>query len=149
MKGITLLVLAAALITTGCATLGEGIANRNVEKAIELINARDAGALTLHSGKPFIFEGEALFRPVDTEAVWRNLAENGFFLENPVVTSVGKVDSTTYMIFSDSKEMEILFRKYIPEKSTLAAVETAGGTYHLLLGSGTGGYPSILGITGF
>ncbi|MEJ2446596.1 MAG: hypothetical protein P8Y37_01435, partial [Anaerolineales bacterium] len=97
---------------------------------------------------PFIFEREILFRPVDTQAVWRNLVENGFMLADPVITRVGGVDDNTYKIFADSDEMKILFKKYVPEKSTLALIETAGGTYQLLLGNGTRGYPSILGITG-
>jgi len=144
-----LLLCAAAVAITGCATLKAGLAVRNFEKAVELINSQDVEALTRHSGKPFIFDREILFRTSDIEAVWRHLSENNFSLNNPVITVSGESGDSLHKLFSDSDEMEIIFRKYIPSDAAVGAIATDNGVYMLLLGSGTEGYPSILGITGF
>jgi len=149
MKLKALLLLVAVTAVSACATLTDAIAVRNVEKAVELINSKDAEALARNSGKPFIFEGEALFRAADIRAVWQNVTENGFTLENPVIVEARKADSGSYAVFSESEEMEIIFRKYVPGGATLAIIETGRGVYQLLLGRGVGGYPSIIGITGF
>ncbi len=149
MKGKTFLILAAAICVTGCATLSAGFAARDVEKAIELINTRNASELSRHSNTPFLFEGEMLLRGSDVEAVWHLLSENGFELKNPVIAETTVSDDATYKVFSESQEMEIFFRKYIPAGSTLGRIDTDDGTYHLLLGRGVDGYPAILGITGF
>jgi hypothetical protein len=149
MKWTTLLVLAVVVGITGCATLGAGFAARDVEKAVGLINSQDGFELSRHSSAPFLFEGEMLLRDSDVDAVWHNLSENGFELENPIIVETSKSDETTYMVFSDTEEMEIFFRKYIPEGSTLGKIGTDNGTFYILLGRGVDGYPSILGITGF
>jgi hypothetical protein len=149
MKGMTLLVLTALVCVAGCATLSGGFAAREVEKAVELINTRDASEISRHSSAPFLFEGEMLLRGSDVEAVWRHLSENGFQLKNPVVVSTTESDDATFRVFSDTQEMEIFFRKYIPAGSTVGRVDTDTTTFHLLLGRGIDGYPAILGITGF
>ena len=149
MKGKTFLILAAAVFITGCATLSAGFAARDVEKAVGLINSQDAAELSRHSSTPFLFDGEMLLRGSDIDAVWLHLSENGFKLKNPVIAETIKSDDTTYKVFSESQEMEIFFRKYIPAGSTLGRIDTDGGTFHVLLGRGVDGYPAIIGITGF
>ena len=148
MKGKIFWVLAAVIVFTGCATLSAGIAARDVERAVGLINSRDAFELKRHSSVPFIFDGEMLLRGSDVEAVWHNLSENGFELKNPVIAETKKSDERTYKVFSDSQEMEIFFRKYIPAGSTLGRIDTDDGIFYLLLGRGVDGYTAILGITG-
>lgn len=149
MKGKVIAVLACAVIVSGCATLGTRYAERNVEKAIALINSGDAGALGRYSSDEFIFGREILLRSSDIEAVWNHLIENGFALINPVVSGTYESDDTTFAVFSESEEMEIFFKKYIPPGSTVGKIETSDGTFYVLLGRGIEGYPAILGITGF
>lgn len=81
--------------------------------------------------------------------MWRNLSINGFRLDPAEISEVGKVDDTSYLVFSDTSEMRIFFEKYVPKGSTIAAVESDGREYYLLIGKVSGGYPQILGITGF
>lgn len=149
MKGNALFAIAAMVCITGCATLSAGFAARDVEKAVDLINSQNASELSRHSSTPFLFEGEMLLRNTDVEAVWSNLSGNGFELKNPIIIETSKSDETTYRVFSESEEMEIFFRKYIPEDSILGKIDTDEGTFHILLGRGVDGYPAILGITGF
>lgn len=149
MKGRVLLAVVCIAAVSGCATLRSGFAEREVEKAIELINSGDAGKLAGHSGKMFVFDGEILLRSSDIRAVWRHLSENGFSLTDPVVIETFRSDDSTYAIFSESDEMKIFFSEYVPTGSTVGQVETIEGTFYLLLGNGSGGYPAILGITGF
>ena len=149
MTGKTFLILAAVITIAGCATLSAGFAARDVEKAVALINSQDASELNRHSSAPFLFDGEMLFRGSDVEAVWRHLSENGFELNNPIIAETTKSDDATYKVFSESQEMEIFFKKYIPAGSTLGRIDTDSGTFYLLLGRGVAGYPAILGITGF
>lgn len=149
MKGKGLPVVFFIVLICGCATLGARFATKDVAKAVELINSQDAAALSLHSGKQFIFDGEILLRSADIHAVWSNLSDSGFSFINPFIVETFASDETTYRIFSDSEEMRILFDRYIPAGSTVGKIATDDGTYHLLLGSRSGGYPAILGITGF
>ncbi len=145
----TFLILSTVITIAGCATFGAGYAARNVQKAVELINSKNALELSRHSSTPFLFDGEMLLRHSDVEAVWRHLSENDFELKNPIIAETATTDDSTYKIFSESQEMEIFFRKYIPDNSTLAKIYTEDGEYHLLLGRAVDGYPAILGITGF
>ena len=149
MKGKVLVALALIVIISGCATLRAGFAKRDVQKAVELINSQEADALSFHSGRPFIFEGEILFRSADIEAVWRHLSDNGFAFNNPRIVEAYRSDESTYKVFSESEEMKLLFKKYVPAGSTVGRIDTEEGSYYLLLGSGTGGYPAIIGLTGF
>ena len=132
---------------TGCATLGGGTGK--VEKAVSLINQGDADLTAQNSAVPFVFEGEILARVSDVNAVWRNLSINGFRLDPSGIADVGRTDDSSYLIFSERSEMRIFFEKYVPDGSTIAAVESNGRGYHLLIGKVSGGYPQILGITGF
>lgn len=149
MKGKVLVAVALIVMLSGCATLSAGFARRDVQKAVELINSQEADDLSFHSGRPFIFEGEILFRSADIEAVWRQLSDNGFAFNNPRIVEAYRSDESTYKVFSESEEMKLLFQKYVPAGSTLGRIDTEEGSYYLLLGSGTGGYPAILGVTGF
>jgi hypothetical protein len=149
IKSCWLLALAmfAAAALTGCATLGGGAGN--VGKAVSLINQSDAELLTQNSAVPFIFEGEVLLRRSDVAAVWRNLSINGFRLSEEDVFDAGNIDDTTFRIFSDAEEMRVFFSKYVPFGSTLGRIKSGGKEYHVILGNVSGGYPQILGITGF
>ena len=142
-------VFVAAVLLTGCATLGARMAPGNVEKAIALINQGDADLLAQNSAVPFVFEGEVLLRSSDVAAIWRNLSINGFHLDERGVLEVGNTDDSSYHVFSGAQGMSIFFSKYIPSGSILARVESDGKEYYLLLGKVSGGYPQILGITGF
>lgn len=140
-------VVVMVVVLAGCATLAGGAGN--VGKAVSLINQGDADMLTQNSAVPFIFEGELLLRRSDVASVWRNLSINGFRLSEDDLLQVGTVDDTTYRVFSDADEMRVSFAKYVPPGSTLGRVSSGGKEFHLLLGQVSGGYPQILGITGF
>ncbi len=142
-------VIAAVILTAGCATLNSGSSNSEALEAVSLINEGNAETLIGNSSIPFIFESEILFRQGDVDAVWLNLTAGGFTIPGAEVLSLKRVDEQSCLVFAGSEEMRVFFAKYVDPKASVAEIKSGARVYRLLLGKAVDGVPQLLGITGF
>ncbi len=135
-----------ATVLTACASLRSVQKEGDVLALADLINTGDAGTLAELSAVPFLFDREILLLSRDTQILWENLTEGGFLLSSAEVVRIGEVDGESSLIFDDSMDVELFFRKYVPETSRIAVVEGDDFTATLILNDKENGYPKILGI---
>ena len=119
------------LFASSCASLGTRIHEDDVLEAAELIAAGENEILASRSALPFLLDGEILMMKGDTRSLWKNLAESGFALKAPRVTSLEPAGEESYLLFDDSMEVKSWFAKYVPETGTIARID--GEKYSLLL----------------
>lgn len=146
----SILSLAAAILTvvSGCSTLAFAGREDTVQEVVQLINFGEPEELIGLSQPPFVLDGEILFSEGIVSDFWQGFRQSGFLLKDarPVVTE--EVSPGTYTRFSESKEMEIFFAKYLVERAVCVDLETAEGVVYLLLGEKKGDHPAILGFKG-
>ena len=109
-------------IISSCATLGFEASESSVERVIALINSGEPEDVVTNSTIPFVFDGEILLRRRDVETLWMGLRANDFELTNPEILSIEGISESSYLLFSESREMEIHFSKHIPQGAYIAEV---------------------------
>ena len=149
MRHIYLVAAVFVLFIASCATVDIGSSYEREQKAVSMVNEGSTALLVDNTAVPFVFEGEILLRRSDIEAVWENLAANGFSIQNPEIIRSKRVRADTYMTFAETEEMRMYFGKYIGPSTTVVEIRAANGEFRLLIGADVEGYPQLLGITGF
>ena len=147
-KSFVCLLVLIGILLSGCATLGTGSSQRSVEKGISLINSGDVRTLMEHTAIPFVFDGEILMRSGDVRILWENLGNNDFAIEDVSGITTSPVSADSFRLFSDAKEVEFFFQKYVPEETYTANITSSSGDFVMLFGEMEDGYPQILGIAG-
>ena len=142
------LVCAVMLAATGCSTLAFAGKEETVMEVVELVNFGDPEILTELSKPPFVLDGEILFAEGTVSGFWKGFRESGYLLKDARPVVIEEVTPGTCSKFSESREMEIFFGKYLVERAVCVDLETSDGVFYLLLGEKKGEYPEILGIRG-
>jgi len=142
------LICAFMLLAAGCSTLAFAGKEETILEVVELINFGEPDNLIEISQPPFILDGEILFSESTVSTFWKGFRESGFLLKNANPVVIEEVTTVTSSKFSESREMEIYFNKYLVEKALCVDLETSEGVVYLLLGEKMGDYPRILGFRG-
>jgi hypothetical protein len=146
MKQIVPVLLLVAVV--GCATFNPKEEERGLSAVISLLNKGDGDALAELSSIPFLFDAEILLVKQDVEILWKNAVKAGFTIANPRIVDIEPADTGMAKLFSDSMEVEVFFKKYIPKRAVFARVQSDSGTYLFILGDHVGGLPTIVAFKG-
>jgi hypothetical protein len=143
LAGAALLLLAAS-----CAS-GPYVQNKDsVGNLIELINKGGVGDIKGLSDSPFLFDGEILLLSDDVGSLWANLKSAGFRLENARIVSMEHITGDSYKAFGASMDVQVFFKKYLNQDSSLVRLEAKSGTWFLILNREVAGFPRIQGLRG-
>jgi len=145
MKKI-LIPLICIFVIASCVTFE--VDEDEVSKIIKLINTGDSTKLAQLTQTPFLLDAEIIALEDDAALFWKNLAEARFSLANPQLVDIIPVAEETYKLFSESWEVEVFFKKYVPPRSVVAEIKADNGSVLLLLDGEKKGHAQILGIKG-
>ncbi len=143
-----LLAAAVALGLSSCAGLPYIPSEKKVDKLVALIDSGGVGEIKGLSQAPFMLDGEILLRQSDVDAAWANLKAAGFRIGSPKVASIAKIAADSYLVFADTMDARVFFKKYLDKNSSLVALDAAEGRYYLVLNREVKGYPRIQGFKG-
>lgn len=129
-----------------CATAPPVQTEEDVRAVTALAAAGETGKLTEQSHIPFLFDGEILVRSRDAAEMWRLIAASGLFGENPPVADFSGVGPESYTLFSDTKQVELFFSKYVSDHARIAVIDTPHAILTLLLDGKSEGYSRIAGM---
>jgi hypothetical protein len=147
MKPI-LSVFLLLLMVAGCATFSLKDEERGFTTVINLINDDHSDTLASISTVPFLFDGEILLVKQDVEVLWKNAIAAGFELPKPQIVDIEPAKPDMASIFSDSKEVAVFFKKYLPKNAVFASVKSDNGEYLFILGERISGVPRIVAFKG-
>lgn len=139
-KFLPLLLLLAA----GCSTipvLNPGSAS------LELVDAINGQTVTSMTHTPFLVDQEILSDSGDTALFWKELASMGFSLEEAGKEPL-EIGAADFSLWGTGFDVEVFFRKYLPERAYLYEVKGPGGKFYLLFGSSPVGTTEFYGIKG-
>jgi hypothetical protein len=144
--GLVMCGILASVFMLSCASLQYVQKDEDVLKLIELINRGESETLTKLSLVPFLLDGEILMLKGDAGRLWENLKNSGFRLNGAAVAAIEPVSDTSFSTFSDSMEVEVYFKKYVPESAKIAHVEAEGVSCTMILNGKDEGFPMIMGL---
>lgn len=157
-KILAVIFMTLAVILSSCSTVPISRQEASVDKIVSLINAGDADTLVSISKKPFLLDGEIMLRDSDIAMIWNNLAGAGFTFGDRYKADIYPAVADYADLFSDTWEVQVFFRQYIPAHKEGAVLElsTDNGKYFLILGNKIvlkrngrkEKYPEIIGFKG-
>jgi hypothetical protein len=142
------IALFLVLALSGCATFSLKYEERSASGIIDLINGGKAEALADLSALPFLFDAEMLLAREDVETLWKNLVASGFSLPNPRIVHIEPAAPDLSSVFSDSKEVEVFFKKYVPQRSSFLSVQSDEGEFFFVLAGLADGKRKIVAFKG-
>ena len=140
--------LAMALALNSCATAPYTPSERKVERLVALIDKGGVGAIKGLASAPFLLDGEILLRQADVDSCWSNLKASGLSLGTPKIESIARIGADSSLLFVDSMDARVFFKKYLDKNSVLVTIDASEGKYYLLLNREVSGYPRIQGFKG-
>ena len=129
----TILILIFLTVLSSCTTIYMNESKSAAEEVVDSLNRGDS-SLPIHMSRvPFVFDGEIIIAETSVSKVWNGLVKAGFIVTNPVITSISPVVSTDYALFRSSWEMEMFFKRNIPEFSYKVTIEGIDGEVLMLI----------------
>lgn len=136
----------ACFIMISCASTTDRRARDEAAEWTSAIETGDIDALTGGSGLPFLFEGEILPTAAIVRDLWAGLGKSGYGFDPAGEVSLFDVDEQTWKTFSDSREVEIWFRRHAPKRASVARIPTTGGGIVLILNRHPGEEARLWGL---
>ena len=140
------LALLVVLAISACATFE--VTEEEAAKVIALINKGDVQTLASITAVPFLLDGEIIALEGDALILWTNLKKAGVAMKNASIVSLSPLREDDWQRFSSSWEVNVFFKKYVPQDTKLAEIECDDGRFLLLLDGRTKKHASIVGIKG-
>ena len=148
MKQKCILSILAFILLASCSTVPFARRESSVKAVTALVNAKDHQKLIRLSETPFLLDEEIIIMPGDVAFFWETALQNGLVIKEYTVESITPGEAEDYKYFSDSREIEIFFTKYVHEDSSIAKITSSSGVFFLLLTGKDGRYPRIFGFKG-
>ncbi len=123
-----------------------GRSRDTAEEVVASLNKGDTSFPVQISTVPFIFDGEIVVAETSVSRIWTGLVNTGFTVTNPIVTSISPVDLTDFVLFRNSWEMEIFFKRNIPEFCYKITIEGIDGELLLLVNRNKTRNYSLMGL---
>lgn len=137
MKFRTKLIISSIAVTflvAGCSSLlNENQAGAEAVSLARQVNAGQVDALAGTSSRPFLFEGEILPTEAMLNDLWQGLTDGGVTFDDPTVREVRVVDGESFKVFANSWEVEVWFKRYVPDPAYLVFLDTAEQQLVILL----------------
>lgn len=146
MKKLAVLVLAAGILASSCASLQYVQKDRDVLKIAGLVNSKKSETLTDVSVTPFLFDNEIIMLTGDVASLWNNMIDAGLQMKDPEVVRISDVLPETSRLFGDSMEVQAYFNKYLPDTAKLARLSAGSMQFLFLVNGKEKGYPKIHGV---
>ncbi len=151
-------LMAAGLIIVigGCTSTADFVKQEDpILRLTDLIYQQEAETLTEISNSPFLLDDEILLQRKDVRTLWTNLAGAGLRLPEARILEAETVGPETWQAFGaagpgEKKGLETksFFANYVSGEAALVQLQTAQGSFLLLLDGREGEYPRISGIRG-
>jgi hypothetical protein len=128
-----LLLLAAALALSSCASIQRSQDEGRVGQVALLINQGSSEKLAAMSATPFLLDQEIIPLRQDIEAFWRDVVKAGFTVEGPALERGTPVTADSYHAFADTMEAKSFFAKYVKKGARVLELTTGNGRRIILL----------------
>ncbi|RKX73555.1 MAG: hypothetical protein DRP87_18710 [Spirochaetes bacterium] len=146
MRKAYLSLILFTIVFTSCATVPFAGRERNILKVVDLINRGNTNQLISLSQIPFLLDGEIIMLEKDLEFLWENFASARLAIPDPRVAETRPASESSHEIFASSMEVEVFWKKYLPEASFIARIVSDNGEFLLILGGRQRGFPLIYGF---
>ncbi len=143
--------LASALIAAlfaSCASAPYAQKEDEVLKLVTLINEGRVGEVEGLTPVPFALDTETLYLESDVSTFWNNLKAASFAMKDARYVSAEHVGPESWKAFAETYDMKNFFARYAGKDTSVVTLETADGTYLLLLERAVKGYPRVRGLKG-
>lgn len=147
IRFILVSALVAALFAS-CASAPYAQKEDEVLKLVTLINEGRVGEVEGLTPAPFVLDTETLYLESDVSTFWKNLKEASFAMKEARYVSAEHVGPESWKVFAETYDMKNFFARYTGKDTSVVTLETADGTYLLLLERAVKGYPRVRGMKG-
>lgn len=144
----TLVSALVAVLFASCASAPYAQKEDEVLKLVTLINEGRVGEVEGLTPAPFVLDTETLYLESDVSTFWKNLKEASFAMKEARYVSAEHVGPESWKVFAETYDMKNFFARYTGKDTSVVTLETADGTYLLLLERAVKGYPRVRGMKG-
>ncbi len=141
-----LLIITLVVSLSSCQSYYMRGGKNAAEEVVKSLNMSDSSKPVQMSTVPFLFDSEIIVAETAVSKIWNGLVDAGFVITDPVITSISPVISEDYTLFRSSWEMEVFFKKNIPELCYKVKIEGVNGEVLMLISRENRKEYSLIGI---